>query len=476
MHSNRLSGPVIRALAGLVLIVRIGAKRRQCSTSLTGYRPWGQLGHGGPFMPTIGYVPFKETARSYEAEWIRDYLGVDVHLVNAVPPWNHDPAQRLPTFDRLTRSLQPLLPLSGVVLEGPGAFLWAACLRALGFAGSLALLPGVNPRGWRDVLAVAVYRHFQDRRDRVFVGSRPSAAVYAALAVEPDVGDPYGIDERLFRLRPEADRVRSELGIPNGRLLLHAGRARADRDLNCFLQVGLKARLLFPDLVLVVAGAEEDGEYSTPPRGHLDEISGVHFVVTSTPRQLADLFNIADVFLESSTSRPETFGRIPAQALICGCPTVTSRYDGFAEVLAQPGGRMVDPTVDPADGTPQADEAGLLRAVYDTLTTSRGPAREDIADAARRRFGRSYTMGRLRTVVEGAPRRPGSVPPARLRLPGSWPRKLTDLAEQKPDEALAWCWNEAEHDRLARHDDEFRTEVRRSLCVPAAGGPRAARG
>ena len=420
-------------------------------------------------MSTIGYVPFKETNHSREAEWIRDYLGVEVQVLNAVPPWNHSPPGPLPTFDRLARSLQPLLPLPAVVLEGPGAFLWAACLRSLGFAGAVTLLPDLNPRGWHDVLAIAVYQHFADRRDRVFVGSRPAAAVYAALDVQADVGDPYGIDERLFRLRPEAERIRPELSIPNGRMLLYAGRAEPDQDLNCFLQVGLKARLLFPDLVLVVAGQSEDDKYLTLTRKHLDAISGVHFVAASTPRQMADLYNVASVFLSPSTTRRETFGRAPAQALTCGCPTVAPRYDGLPEVLAQPGGRVVEPTLDPEDGTPKADEAALLRAVYDTLTAPRRPAREDIADAARRRFGRSYTMGMLRNVVDGSTRRPGSVvSPAGLRLPGPWPERLADLAEQKPDEALAWCWNQAEHDRLARYDDEFETEVRRSLSVTPA--------
>ena len=427
-------------------------------------------------MSTVGYVPFKETVHSREAEWLRDYLGVEVHELNAVPPWNDWPSGPLPSFDRLSRSLQPLLSLPAVVLEGPGGFLWASVLRALGFGGGVTLLPGLNPRGWRDVLAVAVYRQFADRRDRVFVGSHPSAAIYAALDLEPDVGEPYGVDERLFRLRPEAERIRPELSIPNGPLLLYVGRAQPDGDLNCFLHVGLKARLLFPDLILVVATQVEDDKYLTRTREQCDEISGVHFVAASTPRQMADLYNVADVFLNPTTTRLETFGRAPAQALTCGCPTVAPRYDGFAEVLAQPGGRVVDPALDPADGTPHPDEAGLLRAVYDTLTAPRRPAREDIADAARRRFGRSYTMGMLRNVVDGSTRRPGSVvAPAGLHLPGPWPERLADLDEQKPDEALAWCWNQAEHDRLARFDGDFEVEVRRSLCVPSAPASRSTR-
>jgi glycosyltransferase involved in cell wall biosynthesis len=417
-------------------------------------------------MSTIGYVPFQETTRSREAEWLRHFLGVEVRVVNVPPAWNSSPPGRLPSIESLVTALKPLLALPAVLLEGPGAFLWAALLRAEGFAGAVTVLPGLNPRGWRDVLAAAVYRHYPDRRDRVFVGSRPSAALFSALGVHSEVGEPYGVDDRLFRLRPEAEGVRSELDLPAGRVLLYAGRAEQDQDLYSFLQVGLKARLLFPDLYVVVASPEMCDEYLTPVLKHLDDTSGVHFAIDPSPRQLADLYNIADVFLTASTSRCETFGRAPAEALICGCPSVAPRYDGYVEILAQPGGTVVDPKIDLMDGTPRADEVGLLRAVYDVLTAVRRPAREDIADTARRRFARSQTMGLLRNLVDGSARRAGpSVAPAGLDFPRAWGEPLANLAAKTPGEALAWCWNQAEHDRLAEYDGEFEIQVRRSLCV-----------
>jgi glycosyltransferase involved in cell wall biosynthesis len=417
-------------------------------------------------MPTIGYVPFEEAHRSLEAEWIRDYLGVETRVVNAVPAWNASPPQQLPPIDRLVKELRPLLRMPAVVLEGPGAFLWVAVLRAHGFAGAVTVLPGLNPRGWRDVLATAMYRRCADRRDRVFAGSRPSAALFSALGVEADVGDPYGVDDRLFRLRPEAYRVRSELDLPNGRLLLYAGRAEQDQDLYSFLQVGLKARLLFPDLGVVVASQVVDDEYLTPVLKNVDDTSGVHIVSDPSRRQLADLYNISNVYLTASTRRFETFGRTPAEALTCGCPSVAPRYDGFVEVLAQPGGTIVDPKIDAVDGTPRADESALLRAVYDVLTVRGGPSREDIADAARRRFGRTQTMGLLRNLVDGSRRRPGcAVEPACVELPDAWRKRLAVLAEQPLAAALDWCWDQTEHDRLAEDDGEFEIQVRRWLSV-----------
>jgi len=417
-------------------------------------------------MSTIGYVPFEEVTRSRKAQWLRHFLGVELCVVNVPPPWNSSPARPLPPIERLVQELRPLLALPAVILEGPGAFVWAALLRAEGFTGAVTVLPGVNPRGWRDVLATAVYRRYSDRRDRVFVGSRPSAAVFSALGLLSDVGEPYGVDDRLFRLRPEAGGVRSELGLPSGRMLLYAGQAQRDHDLPSVLQVGLKARLLFPDLCVIVASPGVDDQSVAALRQNLGDAAAVHFAVDPSPRQVADLYNVAEVALTASTTGLETFGRAPAEALVCGCPSVAPRYDGFGEVLAQPGGTVVEPKIDQGDGTPRPDEVGLLRAVYDVLTAPRRPAREDIADVARRRFGRSQTMGLLRNVLDGSTRRPDpTVIPADLEVPSAWEQPLARVATGTPGDALAWCWSQAEHDRLAEHDAEFELRVRRSLCV-----------
>jgi glycosyltransferase involved in cell wall biosynthesis len=414
-------------------------------------------------MSMIGYVPFESTTRSLEAEWLHQYLGVSVCVLGTAPTWNQANPGPLPPLDQLAEAMERLLPLPSVVLEGPGGFLWAAVLRARGYGGALTVLPYINPRGWRDVLAAAVFRRYLDDRDRIFVGSRPSAALYAALGVPAEVGEPYGIDDRIFRRRPDADRVRAQLGIPPGRILLYAGRAQPDKDLYRFLRVGLKARLLFEDLTVVVASHVLDDDYLSAAR-ELRGDSGVRFVIDPAPQQLADLYSTADVFLTASTSGYETFGRAPAQALACGCPVVAPRYDGFVELLAQEGGTIVDLAESADDGSPRADEAGLLRAVYDLLS-SPTQHHESIAATAQRRFGRSRTISLLDHLVDGVAARPSEPMAAvQLRLPRPWLDRLTEIAEYGPEQALSWCWNHHDH-QLAACDPEFAAQVRRSLCV-----------
>ena len=76
-------------------------------------------------------------------------------------------------------------------------------------------------------------------------------------------------------------------------------------------------------------------------------------------------------------------------------------------------------------------------------------------------------MGLLRNVVDGSIRRPGCrAVPADLELPVAWDKHLSVLADATPEEALAWCWCQPEHDRLAEYDSEFEIQVRRALCIP----------
>jgi glycosyltransferase involved in cell wall biosynthesis len=426
-------------------------------------------------MPTVGYLPYRANGCSVEAGWLIEHLGIDVRVLTGVASLN-DPSDGLAPQEDLVPALRDLLTLPAVVAEGPGGFVWAALLRAHGFAGIVTVLPYLNPRRWHDVAAAAVYRRFADPRDRIFLGSTPSAALYRACGVAASVGEPYGIDDRLCKPRPAATRVRAQLDIPPGPLLLFAGRAQPDKDLYRLLRVGLKARLLFPDLQVVIASHVVDPGYLSAARGQLGADSGVHLVNDLSFDQLADLYHTADVFVTAATSHFETFGRAPAEALACGTPTVAPRYDGFAEVLAQPGGTLVEVMLDEA-GRPVVAEDRLLRAVYDVLT-SPPAARSQIAATATARFGRTTTIQLLRYLtgsanapVPGTPEPPEPehiepVPPAPVTLPAEWRDPLTQIARREPQDALAWFWQGCDHHRLAVHDDAFAAQVRRLLCVP----------
>ena len=427
-------------------------------------------------MRTIGYFPFVSTPPSAEAGWVQKYLSVNVQVADEAASLNTGGSTSLPELASLLGTIRPFLTMPAVIAEGPGGFLWAALLRAQGFAGSVTVLPYLNPWRWHHVAAMSLYRRFADPRDRVFLGSAPSAAVYRSLGVRAVVGEPYGIDDELFRLRPDAAAVRDQLRIPPGRLLLFAGRAEPDKDLYRLLRVGLRARLLFSDLRIVVASHVSDPVYLAAAREQLGSDTAVHFVVDPDRGQLADLYNTADVFLMASTSHFETFGRAPAEALACGLPVVAPRYDGFAEVLAQPGGKLVDVRTDTVTSAPHVPEELLLRAVYEVLSAPRPPSRDEISASARRRYGRSATIGLLGYLAGEGSRPPQDelIPalPARIELPGEWQRSLGEMANREAGDALRWFWHSCDHGHLGAYDDEFAIQIRRALCQSAAGAEK----
>ena len=410
-------------------------------------------------MGTVGFIPYAPTARSVEAGWLGDHLGTAIHVTSG-PGLNRTPDQPLPPLGALAPTVDALFDRAMVVAEGPGGFLWSARLRAAGFPGAVTVLPYLNPRSWYDVAATALYRRSAAPGDRVFVGSTRSASVYRALGVDARVGEPFGVDDARFDVRPGAARVRAELSVPPGRLLLYAGRAEPDKDLYRLLRVALKARLLFPDLRIVIATHVVDAAYLEP----VGTADGVHVVVDPTPDQLADLYNVADVFVTASTSHFETFGRAPAEALCCGTPAVAPRYDGFVEVLDQLGGTLVDLEVDPPTGSPHADEAKMLRAVYEVLSDPRPPRRAEVATIARRRFGRSNTI-RLFDDPATSPTAPPAAA-ADLDLPSTWREPLAEIARRDPKDAISYFWHDCDHAALGCADGELVAEVRRALCVP----------
>lgn len=426
-------------------------------------------------MAVVGYVPFEADSTSTEARWVADAFACEIRQPDGVPDLNRRPAAPLPDLASLAGSLAPLLRTRWAIAEGPGGFLWAALLRSYGFAGGVTILPYLNPRQWWDVAAAALYRRFRDPRDRVFLGSTPSARIYRRLGIEPQVGEPYGIDDRRFRPRPRAFEVLERLAIPRGRLLLFAGRCQADKDLYRLLRVALKARILFPDLQVVLASHVIDEDYVAVIRRELGPESGVHFVARPDFDELADLYTAADVFATAATSHFETFGRAPAEALACGTPAVAPCYDGFAEVLDQPGGTLVG--IELAEEGPHVREDEMLRAIYDVLSApDRVPARE-IAEAAHRRFGRSRSLRLLAHVVAEAPGAAptADLPPADLDLPRAWIEAIREMDDLSPAAALRHLWDQRDRDDLAAFDAGFVHAVRRALCDVSSVSVRAVR-
>ena len=414
----------------------------------------------------VGYIPYSSSAPGAEAAWLSDALGCRVDLFDGRETLNVADHQDLPDADHVCAAVRPLLAHDWIVAEGPAAFLWTAVLRACGFEGGITMLPQLNPTSWFDVSALSVYRRFATRYDRVFVGSVASAGIYRGLGIDAQVGEPYGIDCDVFRPRTDFRVALEPLGVTGGPIALFSGRLEPDKDLYRLLGAALKAKILFPDLKILIASHVVDPSYVSIVERVLEEERGVHLILNPSRDRLARLYTAADVFVTASTSHFETFGRAPAEALACGTTAIAPRYDGFAEVLAQPGGRLVDVEIE--DGVPRVTEARLLRAIYEELTATEGPSTETISTIARGRFCRSHNIGLLAHLI----RPPSAVAPPRcdgesidVPLPPPWSAALAAMQEMRPEEALAHLWQTREHVVLSKLNSEFRAAVRVALTT-----------
>ena len=428
-------------------------------------------------MATVAYIPFDVGSVSLEARWVGDAFACEMLVPRAMPQLNGPHSAALPPIEEIRDVIGSLVAADWVIAEGPAGFLWIAVLRDHGFQGGATLLPYLNPRRWQDVASAALYTRFRDPRDRVFLGSTPSARIYRTLGVHARVGEPYGIDDHRFRRRPRAADVLDRLSIPRGRLLLFVGRIQEDKDVYRLLRIALRARLLFPDLRIVLASHVVDEAYAATIRHELGPESGVHLVERPDGEDLADLYGAADVFVTAATSHFETFGRAPAEALASGTPAIAPRYDGFAEVLDQPGGSLVGVDVD--ESGPRVREDEMLRAVYDVLSVpDRVPAHQ-VSAAAHRRFARSRTLGLLAHVVTGDLPPPTNFVDTAVALVFSeaWKRELGRLAALPTSAALRRVWTSygyegaPEASDLSTQDRAFIESVRRALCVTAPQFP-----
>ena len=418
---------------------------------------------------SVGYIPYAPSAVSVEAGWLAAGLPSRVEIGAFHHSLNLRDHEHLPEPSRLRSDFEPLCVHPWIVAEGIGGFLWAAVARANGFSGAFTVLPYLNPTSWFDLTATAVYRRYADSRDRVFVGSTPSAQIYRALGINATVGEPFGIDCDVFRPRDEARSVRALLGIGvTGPLLLFAGRVEPDKDLHRLLSVALKARLLFPDLQVVIATHVVDREYLALLSRLFAGESGLHLIVDPDREHLARIYNAANAFVTASTSHFETFGRAAAEALACGTIAIAPRYDGFAEVLAQAGGSLVDVEIEA--GLPRVSEASLLRAIYEALSFPPRASAEEISSVACQRFCRSRTLRLLSYLADSTTETPSGNDEIRgldLEIPQEWRTAARSMDAMKPGDALSHLWNWREHRELSVFNEPFRAAVRNILAKAA---------
>ncbi len=182
---------------------------------------------------------------------------------------------------------------------------------------------GSRMRGER--LRYGLFRRLLPRADRVIAVSHATASDAERLhAVAPqriryipEAADP------VFKPRPgAAARVRNKWKV-EGRYLLFVGALDARKDPQALLRAWTAARVVHPDLKLLIAGI--------PGRQAPESMAGAVQLGRVVDDELADLYSAASCLVFSS--RYEGFGLPCLEAMACGCPVAAFRNSSIPEMV-----------------------------------------------------------------------------------------------------------------------------------------------
>ena len=248
---------------------------------------------------------------------------------------------------------------------------------------------------------------------RFIAVSEATRRAYVERGFDPDAIEVVinGID--VERFRPTSDRAatRQALGLgADDFVVLYVGRINQPKNLESLLRAFAAVRRDVPGARLLIAGrplelgSTEAGERYLESLQALSASLGVREDVRWLgPRTDAvQLFNAADVCTLVS-KEPETFGRILAESMACGTPSVGTAVGGIPEVLIGEASRFLVPPEDDATLAARLRELADWRRRDPSLGTRLRALALEHFDA-RRMVGQVAAVLE-RTVAEGAIRR-----------------------------------------------------------------------
>lgn len=191
-----------------------------------------------------------------------------------------------------------------------------------------------GPRMRGERLRYGLFRRLLPRADLVLAMSNATAddavrfrvASPQRIKVVPEAADPV-----FAPRRGAAARVLQEWKV-DGRYLLFVGALDARKDPKALLRAFTAARVVHPDLSLLIAGIP--GRQAPPSMAGAVQLGRVE------DAELADLYTAAQCLVFSS--RYEGFGLPCLEAMACGCPVVAFRNSSVPEVVGGAGKLVED--------------------------------------------------------------------------------------------------------------------------------------
>jgi glycosyltransferase involved in cell wall biosynthesis len=307
------------------------------------------------------------------ADAVPEHAGVRVVRIPG-PPFPPYPGLRISAPDpriawELRRFDPDVVHVVGPVCLGIWGLLAARALRLPIVASYHTDLPRYLPGYGLDLLAPAIWPLIRRVHGMAHVNLAPSRFTRRELldhGIEPVHLWRGGVDTERFHPERRCLAMRARLSgeIPDGPLLLYAGRLSPEKQLHSFGPI-LEA---FPETRLALVGdgpARAELERTLPPER-------TTFTGFLRGAALARAFASADVFVMPSTT--ETLGFVVLEAMASGCPVVAADAGGIPDLVEHgESGLLYDPT----------DSDGAIRQVGKLLASP--GRRRFLALAARKR-------------------------------------------------------------------------------------------
>jgi glycosyltransferase involved in cell wall biosynthesis len=188
--------------------------------------------------------------------------------------------------------------------------------------------------------------------DHIFCISRATAEVFVKRGRGQKVEAMYNpIDVRTFADARRSEDVRSQLGARAGEILVGTvGRLHPRKDVETFVRAAALVAARAPSARFVVVGSAEvpvEVEYRRTIEALIAEVGLTgRFVLAGARRDVPAVMKALDLFV--LTSRHEGFGRVVAEAMAAGRPTVVTREGALPELVEEDRFGLCAPPADPA--------------------------------------------------------------------------------------------------------------------------------
>jgi glycosyltransferase involved in cell wall biosynthesis len=250
--------------------------------------------------------------------------------------------------------------------------------------------PAVHPLEWALLArflasgdAIVAPTHSAARQIAAFATSLESFVRVVPHPIEPPAVERKGSGARLVSL---------------SRVTPHKLQHRT-LDAMALLPAPLRARVRLD--IAGSTGPSADHTYANALRHRADRLGvgpQVRFFPELAPEEKWRLLSQADVLINPSIDRAESFGMAAVEAMAIGIPVLTTAWDGLIETVGH-AGRCV-PVHDARPGAPVDVDAGLLAlALEDLLTQSVDP---ETCRVQAQRCAPQRAVEALRMVVDGA--------------------------------------------------------------------------